>query len=156
LNAAAANLLMATGHPGHVLRSRILQALVFVPAVIGLGFWLNIAGVALAADLMIVIGAIWLFAKTKTAVDYSQRALWFWPLFAMIVTAVLTLALNPLWQQLNVWLILFGKSGFITAVFGSLLWLTEREQLRSGRTMIWGIIAPMLKERKQRGNKKHE
>lgn len=155
LNNAAKNLLAATGHPGMVLRARIFQAIVFVPAVLLLGHYFNINGVAIAANIMILMGAIWLFAKTRVVVDYSQRALWFWPLFSMAVTAVLVLALNPLWSQVASWLAFLGKLGFITAVYGILLWLTEREQLRHGREMIWGIIAPMLTERRKILTKRH-
>lgn len=149
LSIAANNLLISTGHPHFVLRARIMQVIIFVPAVFILGTLFNINGVALAADLMILAGTLFLFRKTKKIVDYSQRSLWLWPLLAMVATAVLVLSLNPIWSQLNLWGTLVSKIGLITAVYGSLLWLTERDQLRSGWKMIWGIIVPMLNQRKK-------
>ncbi len=147
LSMAARNLLMATGHPQQVLRTRILQIVLFVPAVFIFGAWWNIEGVALAIGLVALTGTIVLFRYTQQVVDYSARLLWFWPLFATAVTALLILALNPVWANLNPWLNLVVKVGMITAVYTFILFLTEREQLNTGRKMIWGIIAPMLKEK---------
>ncbi len=150
LSMGARNLLMATGFPQVVMRIRIIQGLVFVPAVFILGFWLNIEGVALAADLMVLVGAIILFYKTTQVVDYSHKSLWLWPLVAIVFTVALVLLLTPVWDKMNLWVSWISKTILITAVYGSMLWLTERKQLNTGRMMIWGIIAPMLKERRHK------
>lgn len=150
LNMGARNLLMATGYPRQVLYARIAQVVLFTPAVFLLGGWFGIEGVALAADLMVVVGTVLFFRYTRQVVDYSSRQLWLWPLAATSATAVLILALNPLWQSLNLWLSLGLKMALITAVYGLILFITEREQLNTGRKMIWGIIAPMLKERQEK------
>lgn len=150
LSTAARNLLMATGYPQFVLNMRIAQVVVFVPAVVLLGQWLNIEGVALAADLMVFTGTIVLFWQTHRVVDYSARILWLWPLVSMVITAVITISLAPFWNTLPLWGALAAKMGLITTLYTLILWLTEREQLNIGRKMIWGIIAPMLKERQQR------
>ncbi len=150
LSMAARNLLMATGYPQQVLRARIVQVAVFVPAVFLLGWQWDIEGVALATGLMALTGTVLLYHFTRLVVDYSSRLLWFWPLAATAVTALLILALTPLWDGLNLWLSMGLKMGMITAVYIFILFLTERDQLNTGRKMIWGIIAPMLKERIRR------
>ncbi len=140
LSMAARNLLMAAGHPAVILRARVLQAALFIPAVIGLAALWGIEGVALAADVMILAGALVLFRHTHQVVDYSSRALWGWPLLALAVTAGVTLLLNPLWAGMPLWVAFAGKLTFIPLLFGGLLWLTEREQLLTGWSMIRGML----------------
>ena len=134
------NLLMATGHPRIIARTRWLQALVFIPAVIGLGAVASIEGVALAADLMVLLGVVPLFLYSRRVVDYSARRLWLWPLVGMAVTGGATLALGAVWAAWPVWLAFAGKGLFVTLLFGGILWLMEREQLRTGRDMILGMV----------------
>lgn len=149
LAVAARNLLMAAGRPQVVLRVQLVQTAVFIPAVIALSAWAGIEGVALAADVMILVGVVLLFRQTKQVVDYSLRALWLWPLLGLGVTAVAVLALDPLWQTMPLWGALIAKSALITLLYPAFLWLTERRELRRGWRMIWGMVAPRL--RRSRG-----
>ena len=146
LSVAARNLLMATGHPGEVLRVRIVQAVIFVPAVIGLAAVWGIEGVALAADLMIFAGAVILFHYTRLVTDYSPRALWFWPLIAMALTGGVVFALSPVWGGFHIWAAFLLKLSIIPALYGFILLITEREQLLTGWNMVWGIVRPKLKD----------
>lgn len=137
---AASNLLAAVGHPGMIARTRIIQALVFIPAVAVLGPRFNIEGVAIAADLMVFVGALLLFRHTRKIVDYSHRTLWFWPVIGILLTGGLTIALAPLLQGYSLWVALASKVVFIASVYLGLLWLTERRQLLIGWRMIWGLV----------------
>jgi len=141
----ASNLLMATGYPHMVMRTRIIQSIIFIPAVIGLSALTGIEGVALAANIMIVVGTVLLFRYTKQIIDYSQRALWLWPLVAVMVTAVPVWALNPVWNRLPLWGALMAKGAAITVIYLSFLWFAERHQLLNGWRMIWGLLEPMLR-----------
>ncbi|UCC63274.1 MAG: oligosaccharide flippase family protein, partial [Anaerolineae bacterium] len=136
LTVVGGNLLMATGHPGQVARARAVQLAVFVPAVVGLGRWRGIEGVALAADLMVLAGLVLLFLKSRALVDYSFRALWLWPGVALALIAAVMLALSGVWERVPLWGRLLGKGAVITVLYGGLLWLTEKEQLKSGWRMI--------------------
>lgn len=140
----AGNLLTATGHPNLIVRTRVLQAVVFIPAVIALSARWGIEGVAIAANLMIAAGAILLFAFSLRMVDYSLKSLLLWPMISMAVTMGATLLLQDFWGSLSPWLSLGGKAAWITVLYGSLLWLTEREQLVAGGKMIWGLMRPYL------------
>ncbi len=143
LSLAAQNLLMATGHPDRVLRVRIAQALVFVPAVIGLaGLW-GIEGVALAANLMILIGAVLLFRQIHGVVDYSDRTLWLWPLIGVLITGGVVMALSPLWAGMRLWAAFVVKLFVIPTLFGLLLWITEKDQLIVGWRMVWSLLKPV-------------
>lgn len=130
------NLLMATGHPEIINRTRAIQIVVFVPAVIVLASVAGIVGVAIAADLMILVGVILLFVQTRRFVDYSISALWLYPVVALAVTVAVILGLNPLWRSLSPWASLVGKGGLITIVYGLPLWFAEREQWRAGKRII--------------------
>lgn len=140
----ASNLLMAVGYPNLIVRTRAVQFVLFVPAVVLLGYAAGIEGVAVAADLMVLSGAILLFFYSRRFVDYSMRALWLWPAVSLVVTGGAVLALTPFWGELATWRALFGKGLLITVLFWGLLWLTERDQLRSGWRMIWGLMRPRL------------
>lgn len=137
---AASNLLAATGYPGKIARTRVVQALVFIPTVVILGPRLSIEGVAIAADLMVFVGALLLFRHTRQVVDYSHKTLWLWPLIGILLTGTLTVIITPLFQDYSQWIVLVAKVVVITITYLSLLWLTERQQLLSGWRMIWGLI----------------
>ena len=146
LSLGAQNLLMATGHPDVVMRIRLLQAGIFVPAVIGLSYVAGIEGVALAADIMIITGAVLLFWYTRKIITYSQQALWLWPLVALGVTAMVVVLLNSFWATLPLWGSFVAKFVLISVIYLSFLWLTERKQLLYGWQMIWGILGPKLRK----------
>jgi len=141
---SASNLLNATGYPNTVLRIRAAQVVLFIPLVIYASSNFGIEGVAVAADIMVLFGAILLFHQTRRIVDYSQRALWLWPIIAGLATGAVVLILAPAWQSLSPWVVLVGKVLLITVLYVGILWLTEREQLRSGWQMVWGILRPRL------------
>ncbi len=144
LSMGADNLLIAIGKPEITIRVRWVQMVVFIPAVILLSQWRGIEGVALAADLMMIVGTSLLFAYTRRFIDYSLWRLWLWPTVAMVVTGTAVFLLNPVWVTLNPWLSLFSKSIMITILFGVILLLTERKQLISGWKMVWGLLSPRL------------
>ncbi len=148
LATGAANLLVATGHPGWLTRTRWVQALLFIPAVAALGRWGGIEGVALAADGMALVGTVLLFAYSRRVVSYSMRALWLWPVVAMLVISLAVFALGPVWRSLPIGGALLGKSLFITLSYAALLWLTERDQLLEGWRMVWGLLRPRLSRKR--------
>lgn len=148
-------LLTAVGHPELNARTKGIQLVVFIPSVIFFSWWLGIVGAALATDIMTLIGFVILFSYTGRFVDYSLRALFLWPGVALVVTAVITLLLTPTWQQMNPWLALPAKLLLITSIYGTIIWLTEREQLKTAWQIVWKLIQPSLERfrRKPRGEK---
>jgi PST family polysaccharide transporter len=144
LSMAAENLLAATGYPGIIARTRFVQVVAFIPAVALMGLSMGIEGVALAADLMILIGAFLLFHYTKNVVDYSDRALWFWPAVGLVAVAAILLALGSFWNSLPLWGALLGKATAATTLYILLLWSVERRQLLLGWRMIWSLVRPTV------------
>ena len=144
---SASHLLNATGYPNTVLRIRAAQVVFFIPLVIFASSNYGIEGVAVAADIMVIFGAVLLFRQSTRIVDYSQRALWLWPIIASLVTGAIVLALTPFWQTLSPWITMIAKAALILALYAGILWLAEREQLRSGWQMVWGVLEPKLRAR---------
>jgi PST family polysaccharide transporter len=142
LSMGASTLMMATGFPGAVMRVNGIQLVIFIPAVIAMASLWGIEGVALAADLMVLVGTVLLFRLTYRVVDYSSRALWLWPLVAFTATAALTYAATPLWAQLPTWGALLAKAAFTAALFLGLLWIAEREQLLTGFRTVMRLLKP--------------
>ena len=141
------SLLISVGQPGLILRTKMFQFIIFVPSVILLATLNGIEGVAVAADIMIMVGIIYLFRHVGKFVDYSRTILWVWPMIALLLSAGTVLLLTTVWQSLPLWISLVGKSIVITAIYWSTLLLMERDELYRGWRMVWGLIGPRLRER---------
>jgi len=139
---AAQNVLLATGHPDFVLRTRIFQTVIFLPAVIGLGAVWGIEGVAIAANLMVLVGTIFLFQKTRAVVDYSSRALWLLPLVGLILIGVVIFLTQDLWIGFSTWIAFFGKVSIISLLYFGFLLLVERTVIWNSWLMVWNLIKP--------------
>ena len=152
LSLGASNLLIAIGHPEYPLRTRFIQVVFFIPAVIILGNWRGIEGVAIAANLMVIIGTVILFWLTHRFVDYSNKKLWFWPFVSLTITTGIILYLESIsfWSAANIWLKLVGQSILITTIYGGILLIFERDQIKSSWELIWSFAQPMLKNWRKR------
>ncbi|NJN55938.1 MAG: hypothetical protein HC804_15040 [Anaerolineae bacterium] len=149
----AGDLLIAIGRPDLPFRTKIFQIVIFIPAVILLGNWLGIEGVALAANLMVGLGALILFRLTHRFVDYSARRLWLWPTLGLVITCAVVLWLNSYWVLISPWLALLGKFGLICVIYGGLLFIAEREDIKRSYQMVRHWLRPLLVEMKL-GNKR--
>ncbi len=153
INLGINNLLLATGRATDVMRTRLWQAIFFIPGVVVLGLWLGIEGVALAANIMMLLGTVLFSRHAKQVVDYSGRTMWLWPVVAIIITGTAVVLATPLWEALPLLASLVIKLVLIPILYLGILWLTEREQLRIGRKMIWQIIWPLLADRLPAGRR---
>jgi hypothetical protein len=105
----------------------------------------GINGVAIAANIMIVIGAVLLFRSTYRVVDYSSKTLWLWPITALIFITMISLSLNGWFSTMSDIWALSIKITFIPTLFLGILLMTEKEQLRIGWNMVRGLIKPQQK-----------
>ena len=126
----SSSLTTALGKPEVLTRTKLWQLLVFVPAVILLGLLWEIAGVALAADLMLLVGIGSVLRAVRRLVPFSLGRLLLPPLAAAIVAALAaqgTVALlpagNPLWLQM------IFKGGLVLILFGLIMLLLERREV---------------------------
>jgi O-antigen/teichoic acid export membrane protein len=124
----ASNLLIAVGYPGKLARVRLVQALFFIPVVILLGQWRGIEGVAVAANLMILLGIGILYGQVRPYVDFSAARLWLRPLLAMALTGGIVWLAGRYWGGTAVWLTVIFKGSLITGIYFISLFLLERKE----------------------------
>jgi PST family polysaccharide transporter len=85
-----ASLAQAVGHPDFWTRARVVQVLLFVPAVtLGSQVW-QINGVALATDVALLIGLSLLFLQNRRLVDISLRRLFGFPTLALLLSVAIS------------------------------------------------------------------
>ncbi|HEY61393.1 MAG TPA: oligosaccharide flippase family protein [Anaerolineae bacterium] len=122
------NLFIGLGQPKRIVSTRSIQFVVLVSGLYLLGKPLNISGVALAADLMIVIGMGLLFMQARNYVDFSMKKLFFVPVLALILgMGVARISLLLPYILGNDWRTLLIKIGIFLPIYGVVLFVFEKE-----------------------------
>lgn len=124
------NLFIAVGRPEQVVQARLLQLAVLVVGLLVLGPLWGISGVALAVDVMLVVGMALLFWKAREHVDFSARSLFAVPALALVVGMIVARAsilipgvLGSDWRTGGVKTIVFG------IIYAAIVLLLERDQI---------------------------
>ena len=124
------NVIGISGAPGKVARARTVQLVVLVAGCFLLGSRLEIAGVALAVDLMLVVGMAILFWEARSFVDFSLMRLFSVP------TVSLVLGMTAAWAVLLIpgvvgsdWRTGAVKFVIYTVVCGGFMLILERDQV---------------------------
>jgi O-antigen/teichoic acid export membrane protein len=120
-------LLMGIGQPGTLARVRLAQVIIFVVTVILFAYTWGIRGVAIAANLMMLIGTATLFFLSRRFVSYSLSSMFKWPIFATILSATVGIGLIVLTPKLSLWSTLILLSVAITVSYSLCLFITERD-----------------------------
>ncbi len=125
-----AKLFNVVGQPEIVMRIRAIQLVVMAIGLFLLGSALELSGVALAVDIMLVTGIILLFRQAKMLVDYSIKSMLMVPTIALIfgLIAGLTIAHRPEIAG-NDLLIGLAKTIVYAGVYGSILLIWDRQQV---------------------------
>ena len=79
-------LFVAVGKPEVIVKIRSVQLVIMVIGLFILGNLLNIEGVALAVDIMMVVGIVMVLTRAREYVDYSFRKLFSMPFVAVIAS----------------------------------------------------------------------
>ena len=116
------------GHPQQNTQVRIIQAVVFLPLVMVLSRLMGINGVALAADIMLVIGVAVFFRKVSSFVDFSLRRLLLVPTLALVLG--MTAAVATLWWSslANPWIGLVLKLSVMSIVYLAVSLALEKQE----------------------------
>jgi O-antigen/teichoic acid export membrane protein len=124
-----ADVYIAVGIPGRLVRVRSIQLVVLVIGLFALGPRYGIGGVALSVNVMLVVGMALLFGNLRDYVDFSLRAIFSTPVIGLAAgllatTAAATLLLDgsPDWVAGGVKLALFS------ICYLGALWLLERNR----------------------------
>jgi PST family polysaccharide transporter/lipopolysaccharide exporter len=78
------DLITAVGHPKVIVRTKAIQLSVFVPMLIGLSHLLGIDGVAIAADVMMLIGVVLILGQVGRFADFSLSRIFFVPTLGLL------------------------------------------------------------------------
>jgi O-antigen/teichoic acid export membrane protein len=89
LLSVSGNLVNAVGHPEFTTRARIAQSIFFVPAVVLGAHWGGINGVAVATDLIFLLGLTLLLYQSRWVVGISFRTMLFFPVLALLTGVLL-------------------------------------------------------------------
>lgn len=125
-----ANLFIAVGKPEITVKIRAVQLVVMVAGMYLLGNLMGIEGVALAVDIMMLVGIVMILIKAKEFVDYSLKKFFLTPFIAMAGSLALGFAVDQLVSPyLND--ILSGMIEIIlfSAVFIGIYYLIDKQDL---------------------------
>jgi O-antigen/teichoic acid export membrane protein len=136
-----ADLFVAVGYPERVMKTRLVQLVVMVAGLFGLGPVLGITGVALAVDLMLVVGIVLLLWQARAYVDFSPRRMLLNPSLALL------LGLGAGWATLAIpgadrspWLTGTLKAAAFSVAYAALLFLLEADQLPMIREVLQQLL----------------
>ena len=138
LKVTIANLFTAVGKPEHVITARVVQLLVLVVGLAALGPRFDIAGVAIAVDVMLFNGIVLLLWRARVYVDFSPVRLFGIPILALALGMAVargTLALPGIlgsdWRTAGVKICAYG------IVYAGVLLLIERHE--TARMVRWTV-----------------
>lgn len=106
LNPLYANLsylIIGVGKPGILARLRVVQVVIFVITFILFAYVWGTRGVAIAANLMMLIGNVVLFKISRQFVSCSLPLMFKWPTIATVMAGTAGLGLTVIVPYLGVW-----------------------------------------------------
>lgn len=146
IKATLANLFIAVGKPEQVTMTRLAQLITLLLGLVTLGPALGIAGVAIAVDLMLLVGIAILLWRARDYVDFTPRRLFAVPTLALIVgmgiaraTLLIPGVLGSDWRTAGTKLTAF------TLCYGGILLSLERRETQ--RMLTWAVSALYSKVR---------
>ncbi len=120
---------IAVGQPRQLALYRLIQLGVLLVGLAVLGTIWGTVGVALAVDLMLLVGIALLMAAVRPWVDFSPLRLFALPALALAVALGVSHALLLWLAPANLWLSAALKSLLFVGIFGALLLAGERREL---------------------------
>jgi O-antigen/teichoic acid export membrane protein len=140
------SLFVAVGKPGVLLRVRLAQLGVLLVGLITLGTRWGTMGVALAVNLMLLVGLAQMVWTARRYVDFSLRTMLLAPTLALTVGVLLALA-PLLWSdwQPAAWLSGLTKGVLFTAGYGAVMLLMERREMMEIATLVRRQFLPGAK-----------
>jgi O-antigen/teichoic acid export membrane protein len=142
LRVAISHLFVAVGSPEKMVYARFLQLVVLVTGLSVLGLNWGIAGVAVAVDVMMLIGIAFMLWQAKAHVHFSVESLFAVPTLVLILGMVAASAAitfpgvsGSYWSTVSI------KTSVFFAVYVILISLMEREQV-SHLLHVWKRLQP--------------
>jgi len=135
-----AKLAQAVGRPDFWTRSRLIQSVFFVPAVIiGHRIW-GINGVAIATDIGMLIGLVMLFSQNRELVDVSFKRMFGFPILALLLGGGVSFYLSSIWAFDSQLAGAVFKILVCVCVYLLVLLVTEFKDYKVYVAMIWNLL----------------
>lgn len=139
-NMITAVLILADASP-RLIRARLIQLAVLLVGLFVLGPRFNIAGVALAVNVMIVVGMLILYVEARRFVDFSLWQLLAAPTLALGAGLLAVYgALGMMETAVNDWLSALIKVTLFSLLYAGALLLLERARLRQAFDQIMPVL----------------
>ena len=143
LTVTSGYLLTAVGRPQTLAWIRAAQVGSLAAGLVTLGPRFGIEGVAVAANLMLLVGVALLLWQVRHHVDFSLPRLLSMPLLALLLAGTVTMGLERLWWQgINPWLRFGAKVVASATVYAAVLLILERRQF----LQLVDMLRPALKD----------
>jgi PST family polysaccharide transporter len=124
------DLFIAVGEPSRIVHARTVQLVVLVVGLFALGFPFGIAGVALAVDLMLVVGIALMLWQARIFVDFSVKRLFVVPALALVLGLALGYgAIEIPGVGGSDWWTGGIKALVFSVVYGVILFVLERQEI---------------------------
>jgi len=142
-------LLQVVGRPSALRQARLVQLVTFVPGVIvGAAVW-GVSGVAVAADLMLLLGGAFLVRELRPVVDLNLWRLAGRP--AVALAAAFGLGLWAGGLVASTWWSLLLRLGVFAAVFSGGLLLMEGREYRASLLWLWELATARVARARRSG-----
>jgi PST family polysaccharide transporter len=120
-------LMIGIGKPDLLVQTRLIQVVVFIICVVGLAYTSGVNGIALATNIMMLIGTIRLLVFSRNFVQISYKRMLFWPVIAFITSlSVGGLTIQNLDID-NLWMSLIIKIFVVSAIYLPILLAAEHD-----------------------------
>jgi O-antigen/teichoic acid export membrane protein len=134
-----ASVITVSGAPEKVVRARFIQLLILIAGLVVLGPRFGIVGVAMAVDLMLVVGILLLLREARRFVDFSTFRLFAVPALALSVGLLASqLALNLSCVLQSDWTSVAVKVAVFSMLYAGILLALERKNV--------GMLLSMLRQ----------
>jgi O-antigen/teichoic acid export membrane protein len=142
-----ASVITASGAPERVVRARFIQLLILIAGLVTLGPRFGIVGVAIAVDLMLVVGILLLLREARRFVDFSLVRLFTVPALALSVGLLAAqLALNLPGLRQSDWTNMAAKAAVFSVLYPGILLALERESVAMLLSMLQRMRRPQKSE----------
>lgn len=149
IKVTVSNLFVAVGKPELVVRARFVQLVVLMIALYLLGPSLGISGVALAVDLMLVVGIAMLLWQARTYVDISLMRLFAVPGLALTLGLLAGFAAGNLPGIVGSdWWTGLAKIVAFSLLYGLVMLILERHQMSEMMLHLVSFLKPKGQARK--------
>ena len=133
-------LVTAVGEPQTLTKAQIWQMIFFVPGVILASQLFGIEGVAVMADLMLLLGFVLILPRLRHFVDFSLRQMMAIPLLGVGLALPGTLLLMQWLPAVHPAVTLVQKALSLTAIYFLILLIFERTQLQKSIDLLRQLL----------------